>query len=120
MMKRKNTVNLEKYRTYLFSPNILFVSQDNHKLYIYTNDRKLRHIDLKELGKKFKKYKPLQKLKKLHKKMIIHNNTLAWDLVGERNEKDFLQLDHKIWLSAPVVEKNLEELFKLGRFSTKS
>ena len=65
---------------------------DDFKVYVYFEDGKIKLFDMSHLVG-FGVFAPLAEIKIYKEKCTVLNDTLAWDLVGHRDEYECLDID---------------------------
>ena len=92
----------------LFPSIIQAVSGDNFTVYAYCNDGAVRLVDVKPLINKGGVFAPLADIDYFQEKLTILNDTVAWDISGNRDESACLDLD-PCWIfeAAPIVDDPL-------------
>lgn len=71
---------------------IQVVPTDDFKVYVYFDDGKIKLFDMSHLIG-IGVFAPLSDIKIFKEKCTILNDTLAWDLVGKRDEFNCLDID---------------------------
>ncbi len=94
----------------LFSPSVLQVyPTDDYSIYLYFNDGTVRHFDVKPYIKEGTVFAPLKDIRIFKEKITIINETVAWDLVGNRDEYQCIDLDPIELYQSPIVDDPLED-----------
>ncbi|GMO55835.1 MAG: DUF2442 domain-containing protein [Treponemataceae bacterium] len=77
-----------------FWPKVLQVfPTDNFEVYAYFNDGSVRLFDVKPLLKPDTVFEPLMDIKTFKDKAAVINDTVAWDLGGNRNPWKCIDID---------------------------
>jgi hypothetical protein len=77
-----------------FWPKVLQVlPTDNFEVYAYFNDGSVRFFDAKPLLKPGTVFEPLMDIKEFKDKLAVINDTVAWDMGGNRNPRKCVDLD---------------------------
>jgi len=77
-----------------FWPQILqVIPTENFEVFAYLNDGSVRLYDAKPLLKKDTVFEPLMDIKNFTEKLTIINNTIAWDMGGNRNPYKCIDID---------------------------
>ena len=85
------------------------VPGDNFTVYAYCNDGAVRLVDVKPLIAKGGVFSPLAEQKFFHERLTVLNDTVAWDMTGNRDTTTCVDLDaDQIFAEAPVVDDPLE------------
>ena len=75
----------------MFWPKVVqVVPTDNFEVYAYFNDGSVRLFDVKPLIKLDTVFEPLDNIEFFKSKLAIINDTIAWDIGGNRNQKNAL------------------------------
>ncbi|MCL2277540.1 MAG: DUF2442 domain-containing protein [Treponema sp.] len=87
-------MNIGKLDKRYFFPHVLqVVPTDNFEVYAYMNDGSVRFYDVKPLLKKDTVFEPLNDIKVFKEKLAIINNTVAWDMGGNRDAYNCIDID---------------------------
>ena len=83
------------------------VAGKNHTVYAYMNDGSIRHVDIKPYleGSVFK---PLLDPEIFQKTLTVIGHTVAWDLKGDRDEYECIDIDPFYVQSSPKVNEPLD------------
>lgn len=94
----------------LFMPAVLqAVPGDDFTVYAYCNDGAVRLVDVKPLIAKGGVFSPLAERDFFCNRLTILNDTVAWDMTGDRNTTACVDLDaDQIFAEAPIVADPLE------------
>lgn len=84
------------------------VSGEDFTVYAYCNDGAVRLVDIKPLVSKGGVFAPLADSKFFQEKLTVLNDTVAWDIAGNRDETACVDLD-PCWIFevAPIVDDPL-------------
>ncbi len=94
-----------------FMPAVLqAVPGDDFTVYAYCNDGAVRLVDIKPLIALGGVFAPLADLDFFQDRLTILNDTVAWDITGDRDPTACVDLDaDRIFAEAPVVADPLED-----------
>jgi len=77
-----------------FWPEVLqVVPTDDYGVYAYFNDGSIHYYDVKPLIKPNTVFEVLQNINIFKSKITILNDTVAWDIKGNRSERDCIDID---------------------------
>lgn len=86
------------------------VSGERFTVYAYCNDGAVRLVDVKPLISKGGVFAPLADAEFFQTRLTIMNDTIAWDIAGNRDEASCVDLDPgQIFDTAPIVDDPLAE-----------
>jgi len=92
-----------------FWPKVLQVlPTDDFKVYAYLNDGSVRLYDAKPLLQKNTVFEPLMDLETFKEKLAVINDTIAWDMGGNRDESKCIDIDPFTVFENKVVADPLE------------
>ena len=92
-----------------FWPVVLqVIPTDNFEVYAYLNDGSVRLYDVKPLLKENTVFEPLMDLQTFKNKLAVINDTIAWDMGGNRNEYKCIEIDPFTVYEKPQVADPLE------------
>ena len=99
-------MNLGKLDKKHFWPQVLQVlPTDNFEVYAYMNDGSVRLYDVKPLLKKNTVFESLMDIQTFKSKLKIINNTIAWDMGGNRDPYKCIDIDpFTIFEKPPVAD----------------
>ncbi|MDR0868149.1 MAG: DUF2442 domain-containing protein [Planctomycetota bacterium] len=93
-----------------FSPKVWqAVPADDFAVYAYCNDGAVRRLEIKPLIKPDTVFAPLADINFFKEKLTVINDTVAWDLGGNRDPYKCLDLDPFKIFDAPTVADPLAE-----------
>ncbi|PWM78765.1 MAG: transcriptional regulator [Phascolarctobacterium sp.] len=95
-------------RRYFMPSALQVVPDDNFGVYVYCNDGTVRYYNAKHLLKPGTVFEPLMDLKEFKNRLTVINNTIAWDMTGDRDESKCVDLDPCMLLELPIVSDPLE------------
>jgi len=99
---------IQKIEKTEFWPKVLqVVPTDDYKVYVYFNDGSVRLFDVKPLIKRETVFEPLFDLGFFKSKLAIINDTVAWDIGGNRNPQKCVDLDPFVIFEKPAVSDPL-------------
>jgi len=81
----------------------------DYKIYAYMNDGSVRLYDAKPLILKGGVFEPLIDMEVFRTAATVLNDTIAWDISGNRDETDCIDIDPFSVASAPAVSDPLED-----------
>ena len=89
-----------------FWPQVLqVVPTDNFEVYAYFNDGSVRLYDVKPLLKKNTVFEPLMNLQTFKEKLAVINDTIAWDMGGNRDPCKCIDIDpFTVFKNPPVAD----------------
>ena len=89
-----------------FWPQVLQVlPTNNFEVYAYLNDGSVRLFDVKPLLKRNTVFEPLLDLETFKNKLTVINNTIAWDMGGNRDSNKCIDIDpFSIFEKIPVAD----------------
>jgi len=91
-----------------FWPKVLqVVPTDDYEVYAYFNDGSVRLFDVKPLIKPDTVFEPLQDITFFKSKLAVINDTIAWDIGGQRNPRKCVDLDPLVIFDQPAVDDPL-------------
>ncbi len=95
----------------IFMPAVVqAVPGDDFTVYAYCNDGAVRLVDIKPLIALGGVFAPLADLDFFRDRLTILNDTVAWDIIGNRDPTACVDLDaDRIFTEAPVVADPLED-----------
>ena len=87
-----------------FWPKVLqVVPTDDYEVYAYFNDGSVRLFDVKPLIKPDTVFEPLQDIGFFMSKIAVINETVAWDIGGNRDPRKCVDLDPFVLFEQPAV-----------------
>lgn len=87
------------------------VAGPDHTVYAYFHDGTVRLFDASPLLEKGGVFLPLRDGEFFRTRLIVLNDTVAWDIDGTRNPGTCVDLDpHEIYETCPVVDDPLREV----------
>ncbi|MCL2245475.1 MAG: DUF2442 domain-containing protein [Treponema sp.] len=98
-------------RRYFFPLVLQVLPTDNFEVYAYMNDGSVRLFDVKPLIKKNTVFESLMDIQVFKNNLTIINNTVAWDIAGNRDSNKCIDIDpfsifEKPPVSDPLIESN--------------
>ena len=94
--------------TYFFPQVLQVVPNEEFGLYVYFNDGSVRFYDMKPLlnpGTVFEKFRDISIFRS---KLTILNGTVAWDINGNRDSRDCIDIDPLVIFESPMVDDPLK------------
>ena len=102
-------MNTKLDTTYFFPKVLQVIPTDDYKIYVYFNDGSIRLFDASPLIKPETVFEPLSDINIFKTKLAIINNTVAWDIKGNRDPQKCIDLDPFVIFDLPrVQEPNLK------------
>ena len=87
-----------------FYPKVLqVIPTDNFEVYAYLNDGSVRLYDAKPLLKKNTVFEPLMDIDEFKNKLTVINDTIAWDMIGNRDPCNCIDIDPLSIFENPIV-----------------
>jgi len=94
-----------------FWPKVLQVIPTNdYCVYAYFNDGSVRLFDVKPLIKIDTVFEPLEDVDYFKSRLAVINDTVAWDIGGDRDPRKYVDLDPLVIFEQPAVTDPLEDL----------
>lgn len=91
-----------------FWPMVLqVIPTDDYQVYAYFNDGSVRLFDVKPLIKPGTVFAPLQDIDFFKAKLAVINDTIAWDMGGDRDPYKCVDLDPIVIFDQPAVSDPL-------------
>ena len=89
-----------------FWPTVLqVVPTDDYKVYAYLNDGSVRLVDVRPLIKPGTVFEPLRDVPFFKSRLAVINDTVAWDMGGNRDPRRCVDLDpFTIFEQPPVAD----------------
>ena len=88
-----------------FYPEVLHaVAGENFTVYAYMSDGNMRLYDVKPLINKGGVFKQISDENVFKEKLTVLNNTIAWDIGGNRDEYKCIDIDPFDIFESPVVD----------------
>lgn len=79
------------------------VAGENYMVYAYLNDGSVRKLDVKPLIKKGGIFSEIEDETRFKKTLTVMNGTVAWDIAGNRNEQECIDIDPVTVFECPMV-----------------
>ncbi len=96
--------------TQRFFPEVVqVIPTDNYEIYAYMNDGSIHLYDAKYLIKDQSFTKHIPDIKTFKEKLTVIGYTIAWDIAGDRNEYNCIDIDPFEIFNSPVVKDPLEQ-----------
>ena len=93
--------------THFFPQVLQVVPTEDYKVYAYFNDGLIRLVDVKPLIKKDTVFEPLADIDFFKSKCAVINDTVAWDIGGNRDPSKCVDLDPLVIFELPDVNDPL-------------
>jgi hypothetical protein len=101
-------MSMGKLDTRYFSPQVLqVIPTDNFEVYAYLNDGSVRLYNVKPLLKENTVFEQLMDIELFKKKLTVINNTIAWDIGGNRDPYKCIDIDPFTIFEKPPVSDPL-------------
>ncbi len=89
----------------LFYPEVYqAVAGDDYVVYAYVNDGGMRRVDIKPFIEKGGVFEPLRDKELFKKTLTVIGYTVAWDLKGNRDEYECIDIDPFYVYNSPIVD----------------
>ncbi|MDR1564502.1 MAG: DUF2442 domain-containing protein [Oscillospiraceae bacterium] len=79
------------------------IPAEEYKVYAYFNDGTVRLFDVKPLIRPNTVFEPLENYATFKEKLAVINDTVAWDMGGNRNPRRCIDLDPFVIYEQPAV-----------------
>ncbi|MCD7904459.1 MAG: DUF2442 domain-containing protein [Clostridiales bacterium] len=94
-----------KLNSSLFYPEVYqAVAGEDYIVYAYVNDGSMRKVDVKPFIEKGGVFKPLRDKTVFTSALTVIGYTIAWDLIGNRNEYKCIDIDPFYVYNSPIVD----------------
>jgi hypothetical protein len=90
-------------KTHFFPQVLQVVPGKNYQVYAYFNDGGVRLIDVSPLIKTGTVFEPLRDKQRFDSLLTVINGTVAWDIGGNRDEGNCIDLDPLSLFDSPLV-----------------
>ncbi|MCD8021308.1 MAG: DUF2442 domain-containing protein [Clostridiales bacterium] len=80
------------------------VAGEDYTVYAYLNDGSMRMLDMKPFIEKGGVFEVLKNETVFRERLTVINYTVAWDMKGNRDEYECIDIDPFIMLDCPVVD----------------
>lgn len=94
--------------TYFFPQVLQVVPNEKFGLYVYFNDGSVRFYDVEPLLKLGTVFEKLRDISIFRSKLTILNGTVAWDINGNRDNRDCIDIDPLVIFESPMVDDPLK------------
>ena len=89
-----------------FYPEIYqVVADENYMVYAYLSDGSVREFDAKPLIQQGGIFKKIEDEQIFRETLTVLNGTVAWDIAGNRNEYECIDIDPVTIFKCPVVSE---------------
>lgn len=93
----------------IFFPKVVqAVAGENRTVYAYMNDGSIRLIDMKPMIEQGGIFEQLKQDTFFEQRLTVLNDTVAWDLTGEHDPAQCIDIDPFTIAECPVVDDPLE------------
>ena len=99
--------NLDK--TYFWPTVLQAIPTDNFEVYAYFNDGSVRLFDAKPLLKPGTVFEPLKDIDVFKSKLAVINDTVAWDMGGNRDPYKCIDIDPFVIFEQPAIPDPLSD-----------
>lgn len=94
--------------TAYFFPHVLqAVPTDDYAVFAYMNDGSVRKVDIKPMIRSGTVFAPLQDIAFFKERLTVINDTVAWDMSGDRNAEKCVDIDPVSIFDSPNVDDPL-------------
>lgn len=94
-----------------FWPKVLqVVPTNNFEVYAYFNDGSVRLFDVKPLIKPGTVFEPLSNIQFFKDKLAVINDTVAWDIGGNKDPRNCIDLDPFVIFEQPAVSDPFKDI----------
>ncbi len=97
-------------KKYFFPEVFQAVAGENYTVYAYMNDGSMRLFNAKPLIDEGGVFEPLKDKSIFKNTLTVMNGTVAWDLQGNRDEYNCIDIDPEVVFNSPMVEDIPEEI----------
>lgn len=105
--------NTQLDTTYFFPKVVQAVPTNDFKVFAYFNDGSIHCVNVKPLIVNGTVFEPLKDIKMFKSKLAVINDTVAWDMGGNRDTYKCVDLDPETIFNTPSVdEKEVLKLFE--------
>lgn len=94
--------------TYFFPQVLQVVPNEEFGLYVYFNDGSVRFYDMEPLLNPGTVFEKLRDISIFRSKLTILNGTVAWDINGNRDSRDCIDIDPLVIFESPMVDDPLK------------
>lgn len=101
-------MNTQLDKTHFFPCVVQAVPTDNFEVYAYMNDGTVRKVDIKPLIKPDTVFAPMADIEFFKDRLTVIGETVAWDISGDRNEYECVDIDVETIFDSPPVADPLE------------
>lgn len=91
------------------------VAAKNQVVYAYMNDGSIRLLDMKPIIKKGGVFEALENDEVFENKLTVLNNSVAWDIGGNRDEYKCIDIDPFFIYNSPKVSEIDEDLVQIKK-----
>ena len=88
---------------YFFPEVFQAVAGEDYTVYAYMNDGAIRKVDIKPFFENGGVFEPLKDKTTFKEKLTVIGNTVAWDLTGNRDEYNCIDIDPFLVFESPIV-----------------
>ncbi len=96
--------------TYFWPKVLQVVPTNNFEVYAYFNDGSVRLFDVKPLIKPGTVFESLSNLQFFKDKLSVINDTVAWDIGGNKDPRKCIDLDPFVIFEQPAVSDPLKDM----------
>ena len=105
-------------KTQFFPVVVQVVPTDDYGVYAYFNDGSVRFFDVKPLIKPDTVFEPLEDIRFFKSKLTVINDTVAWDVGGNRDPRKCVDLDPLVIFNQPAIADPLCEFLQVAENTT--
>ncbi|MCL2821204.1 MAG: DUF2442 domain-containing protein [Oscillospiraceae bacterium] len=102
-------MNKNRDKTEFWPSVVQVVPADDFGIYVYFNDGSVRFFDVKPLIKPNTVFEPLSNIDYFKSKLTIINDTVAWDVGGNRDPRKCIDLDPFVLFKQPAITDPLHD-----------
>ncbi len=95
---------MKNYNLDFFPEVFQAVAGKNFTVYAYMNDGSIRLYDMKPVIEKGGVFKILENENIFQEKLTVLNNSIAWDIAGNRDESKCIDIDPFNVFNSPIVK----------------
>ena len=88
---------------YFFPEIFQAVAGEDYTVYAYVNDGSIRKVDIKPFFENGGVFEPLKDETIFKNTLTVIGNTVAWDLAGNRDEYNCIDIDPFLVFESPIV-----------------
>ena len=106
---------IQEHNNSMFIPKVVqVVPTDEFCVYVYFNDGSVRLFDVKPLIKPDTVFESLQEIAFFKSRLSVINDTIAWDMIGNRDPQRCIDLDPCVIYEQPAVADPLDDELRVA------